>query len=283
MLGRVTSVILGKIKRNPLTRPPHRIFYRNFLWDPQKKRIHRRKTKMNIIEIDLTTRCSLACYNCNRSVRQAPVKEDMDLGQIDKFVKESLDLRWRWKVIRLIGGEPTLHPQFFEVLETISHLEDENPGMQIEVSSNGSGEKVNSILEELPPQVKLINGKKTSNVNLFQTYNVAPIDLKGYQNLDYSVGCWITKKCGIGLSRYGYYPCGAGAGADRVLGFDIGLKELSSVNRRTLKEQMNTLCRYCGHFKFNYGIEKVTEEMMSPSWVEAYRKYKLDRPELTLY
>ena len=224
------------------------------------------------VEVEVTTRCSLACFNCDRSVRQAPSNECMSLEQIKKFINESIESNWGWKRIRLMGGEPTLHPQFFEILNIVKRYKDLNPGCDIEISTNGYGRKVNEVLSKLPKWVNVRNSRKDLNINKFTHYNIAPIDLEEYKNADFTKGCWITEVCGLGLNRNGYYPCGAGASVDRVFGFNIGIEKLSLINHSTLKNQLRLLCKYCGHYKKN--AKRITEEKMSVSWQTAYGKYK---------
>ncbi|MFI5324381.1 MAG: radical SAM protein, partial [Thermodesulfobacteriota bacterium] len=84
-------------------------------------------TNTTRIEIEVMTNCTLSCFNCNRSVRQAPANEYMSLEQIEKFVTESIEQNWRWELINLIGGEPTLHPQLCEILKKIREYKDFNP------------------------------------------------------------------------------------------------------------------------------------------------------------
>jgi len=68
---------------------------------------------LSMIEIDITYACNLRCYNCNRSCTQAPTVERMTVDQIKKFVEESKASNLQWKRIRILGGEPTLHPDFY--------------------------------------------------------------------------------------------------------------------------------------------------------------------------
>jgi sulfatase maturation enzyme AslB (radical SAM superfamily) len=207
----------------------------------------------------------------------------MSLKQIDKFVNESIELNWEWQAIHILGGEPTLHPQFFKLLDIIKRYKDFNPNCYIELWTNGCGEKVNKILSKLPPWIKEVSSEKTSNdVKKFHSYNIAPIDLKKYKKADFTKGCWITEICGIGLTRYGYYPCGAGAAVDRIFGFNIGIKTLLEVNDINLRCQLNLLCRYCGHFK-EPPKALLVEEKMSASWIKAYDNYKKKIPEMSLY
>lgn len=261
-----------------------------FLWktvapgyDAFKKRFIPWETSLNRVEMEITTFCSLACFNCDRSVRQAPTGEFMSLEQIAKFVKESLELNWRWERITIIGGEPTLHPQFFEAAAIIKKYKDKNPACVVEIATNGYGPKVQEVLVKMPEWIKIRNSAKQSNKHDFSSYNVAPVDLKKYRRANFKKGCWITEACGLGLTKYGYYPCGAGASVDRVFGFNIGLKNLSEVNRRALKKQLKRLCRYCGHFKDSFEAEKVSEDTVSPVWEAAYKTYKTKKPELDTY
>jgi hypothetical protein len=56
------------------------------------------------IDLDITWECNLKCHHCNRSCRQAPTDERMTVGQVRKFLEETLQRRISWKKIQLIGG-----------------------------------------------------------------------------------------------------------------------------------------------------------------------------------
>lgn len=241
------------------------------------------KTSLDKIEIEITSFCSLACHNCDRSIRQAPTNEYMSIEQITKFVQESLQLNWKWKKITLIGGEPTLHPYFFEVLSIVKKYKDKHNHCEIIVATNGYGPIVNQVLTKIPVWVTIINSKKQWNIQNFSSFNVAPCDLPEYNNKDFSKGCWITNKCGLWLTKYWYYCCWAWASEDRIFWFNIWLNGLSLVNRKTVKNQLNILCRYCGHFKENYKKDLITDDKISISWKNAYLKYKSEKPKLPTY
>ena len=235
------------------------------------------------VELEITTLCSRSCLNCDRSIRQAPSIEHMSLEQINRFVEESLDQRWRWKRMGILGGEPTLHPQFFEILDLLKEYKNQFPQCRVELTTNGYGTRVKQVLKDIPPWVEVWNSAKISNVNDFVSYNVAPIDVPLYRDKDFSRGCWITNICGLGLTRYGFYPCGAGASLDRVFGFDIGIKSLHAVDVVRMQQLLPQLCRLCGHFKENYETKVVSTEEISPSWHHAYEQFQAKKPKLTLY
>lgn len=235
------------------------------------------------IEIDITYKCNLKCLNCNRSCRQAPSDESMSLEQIGKFVDESIRRRKKWGRIRIVGGEPTLCPHFFDIMEQILlYKKDFSPATRIYLVTNGVGKVVNDVLSQIPRRIEIINTAKKSPVNKFYPFNVAPIDDAMYKGVDYSNACWIPYACGIGLTSYGYYPCAVGGAIDRIFGFDIGRKRIPATNDLMINE-LRVLCSYCGIFKSSIKDEKITKQMMSSTWKKAYQKYKTDKPSLSLY
>lgn len=210
----------------------------------------------------------------------------MNLDQIKKFIQESINLKWKWKTIRILGGEPTLHPQFFEILNTLKEYKKFYPLSRIQVVTNGFGIKVKNILCRVPSWILIENTNKKSNIQCFSSYNISPIDIDKYKHSDFSKGCNITEFCGLGLTRYGFYACGAGASVDRIFGFNIGIKKLSLLKEINLKMQKEALCRHCGHYK-NRGAEDqkyyTQREEISSDWIKAYTRYKKNKPELSLY
>lgn len=235
----------------------------------------------NVVEVDITYACNLKCFNCNRSCRQDPTGDRMSLEQIRHFLEESGGRGIRWKRIRLLGGEPTSHPQFLEIANLVLEYRDEfSPRTRIEMITNSYGERANRMLSLLPPGVRVINTAKVTNVQQeFQTFNVAPIDVEGYKGADFSNGCLVTQYCGIGVTPYGYYPCAVAGAIDRTFGLNLGRKTLPD-RHDAMKEELRTFCALCGHFK------PPTEELlngpvMSPTWAQAYARSLQDPARLS--
>jgi len=142
---------------------------------------------------------------------------------------------------------------------------------------------VRETLARLPSWVTLSNSEKTDNNHEFTPVNMAPIDEPDCADASFNKGCWMTEYCGVGLSRYGYYPCGTGTAIDRVYGFDVSLKRLSALTEPALRRQLDRLCRYCGFFATNYRLDIATTEMISASWQAALARYQKRRPRLEEY
>lgn len=241
-------------------------------------------TNHRIIELNITFNCNLKCLNCARSCRQAPDRANISIEQIKKFIMESQKKNRRWETIVILGGEPTLHPDIFEILELlVSYKKQRGNKTTLKLVSNGFGSEVKNVLAKISPQILVNNTNKKSVINRFFSFNIAPVDLEEYAKADYSNKCLITKSCGVALSKYGYYCCSNAAGIDRVFGFDVGRKKLP-LDGDEMLEQAAILCRYCGRFKVSSSSRCILEEeKMSLSWINAYERFKEQQPVLTEY
>ena len=250
------------------------------------------------ILIDITFACNLGCVDCNRSAgpEQAPAADFMTPEQIRRFVAESLEQNRRWEAIQIEGGEPTLHPQLEEIVAILDQYRRRHlPSAWIQINTNGYSNKEHCMLSCLPSGIDIYSSKKTGPLQESHcAFNVAPIDLAEYSGTDWSQGCFQPAQYGLGLNRYGYYPHPTCGGIDRVFGFDIGRKTLPQVEDE-LRDQFKQLCRYCGCFRsfssriypeydpYPSAAEKTLRGQVSPSWREAYRRYRENPPHLTLF
>jgi hypothetical protein len=233
------------------------------------------------IELDITWACNLRCFNCNRSCEQAPTGEGMTVEQVRRFVDESLACGQRWERIRVLGGEPTLHPRFFEVLDELLRYRATVPEVVIEVATHGHGERTVAVLARLPAGITVEDTRKESAVQPFQAFNVAPIDLPAYDGADFANGCPVTEVCGVGLGPYGYYPCAVAAGIDRIFGMELGRRRLPA-DDDDLHDQLRAFCRLCGHFRREVEAP-VTEPVQSEAWRAAYARWRRRPPTLARY
>lgn len=244
------------------------------------------RTSLDCIEIDITYRCNLRCYNCDRSCTQAPENLDMTLVQLGRFIEESK--RKRWRRVRIVGGEPLLHPDIEEIFLILIEFKKENKNTLIEIVTNGYGDRVRNVMNKIPNAIFLKNTNKIGRFQRkFEAFNCAPKDYFASFFIDYSNACWITEECGLGLNPYGYYQCGVASSIDRVIGLDIGLKELPT-NQLQLISLKKQLCPYCGHFFSRKFIppeqrKPVNGEPKTKSWKTAYSQYERQKPQMTKY
>lgn len=250
--------------------------------------VHRQwKTNTARVELELWTGCNLSCPNCDRSSAQAPSWTGMTVDQVAAFVNESIRLPHRWERVVLLGGEPTLHPQIDEVISELNRLHEAFPGIEFRLYTNGYGKHVQRVLRRLPIWIAVHNTGKTREPPLFSPYNMAPCDDPAMADASFENACPITEWCGLGITRHGIYPCGAGAAVARVFGNPPAISALTDLTAERLAEQLRSLCKLCGHFgrfEEKLGCRNVkdpavltswtTQQKTSPSWARAYKDYK---------
>lgn len=219
-------------------------------------------------EIDITYQCNLKCINCNRSCTQAPSNREMPVADIKAFIEQSIEKQIAWKRIRILGGEPTLHSRIFDIIDLlINYQQTYNPSVRLVLGTNFFGNQVHRVLEQLPDGITLKSTLKSSRVNLFKPFNVAPVDRWYNRFSDYACGCRIIAECGLGLTPSGYYMCAIAGGIDRIVGYHLGRKVLPEESD-TLSDQMSAFCRLCGHFGFQWPTRRAK---LSKTWRLAYR------------
>lgn len=247
----------------------------------------------NKIEIDITYRCNLSCLGCNRSCSQAPSNDIIDLDVIEHFIQESITLKKEWELINILGGEPTLHPQFVKIVSILQdkYVDIYSPNTVIQIVSNGYTQRSRDLCKEVEcfKNVRIDyssfkTGSKGSEY--FSPFNDAPIDDKKFENNEFSNGCWVTSYCGIGLNNKGYYACAVCGGIDRVIGENRAIKALAEISGKKLEEQLSHFCQYCGNFKdynSNFGNFILRSEKapyrntISTTWESLYERYNSAR------
>ena len=251
----------------------------------------KRKTffpQMDKIEIDITFDCNLKCKGCNRSCGLAPSRERMDLQDIKRFVQESIQLNIKWKLINILGGEPTLHPQLKDILGILQteYADAFNNDVIIQVVSNRYTKQSRNICEEIKSfknvRIDYESTKDDNETGYFTPFADAPIDDPNFKDEDYQKACWVASYCGIGLNKNGYYGCSVCGGISRILNDGEGVKSLAELTESVIKSHFEKYCKLCGNFKhysnshgdFLLRCEKDSfREIISPTWERLYKEY----------
>ena len=86
------------------------------------------------LQFEITGRCNLRCLHC---YDESEPHRDMPLSQVKTVIDKFLAFCWRWKrlpALWLTGGEPTLHPHFWEILD---YIQEHMPEGYVAILTNG--------------------------------------------------------------------------------------------------------------------------------------------------
>jgi len=228
---------------------------------------------MHRLIIDITYECNLGCINCNTACGIAPTTDHMTVAQIQKFVQESDEHKWQWDGILLEGGEPTLHPDLFQIIDTLKTSPSIGRLGVLGITTNGYGEGFPERLQLLKkryPALYIRNTAKTGrHVKDHECFYVSPRDV-GMEAAQWERGCSMPFRCGLALTPYGFYPCSQGAAIDRLFDTDLGVKSFKDVvdwgPKRLLEYWLNNaLCADCG--RLHAAISPY--ELVSDRWAAA--------------
>lgn len=221
--------------------------------------------------MDITYRCGLKCYNCNRYTHlDSRGETDFTISQLTFLIAESKKLKWNWERIRLVGGEPTLHPDFRSFVSMLDdYVKKENLNTTLVIFTRGVDPKIVKELvwvEENFPNWQIGNTKKRDRYHSkFARTDWAPRDFPEYQNEEYS-GCDVPNMCGVGLTYSGFYPAGTCGGLARFFNVE-GIKTLKEVTVENLISLYSMLCSNCGLYKRLKNKER--QQDFSLSWKNA--------------
>jgi hypothetical protein len=228
---------------------------------------------LNNIQIEVTSACNRNCFNCDRNCSnlQAKNSEYMTVEQLRRFeIEVHASMNHKFKRVDIIGGEPMLHKDIKCICKLVDSV-----GEKIRLTTNGDFPT-----DMLPSRVQVRNSSKEEKGQAqFTAVNLAPVDF-GKTDVQ---SCSIPWRCGIALTKYGYFPCGAGAAIARVFGIDIGIKRLKDATPEALWQQMRQLCPLCGHSKSLCKTAECGVQETSITWENAFAMYKLNKPTLSEY
>lgn len=133
---------------------------------------------MKVVQIDITNACHKACSNCTRFCGQHPKPFFMD---VETFKRAVDSMEGFPGIVGIMGGEPTLHPQFSELMDYYaSKIEEPRPAAFIGMPTPS--------FKEYARTVKYMRGRKRglwSSLGAGYYRNFEQIqDVFAYQNLN---------------------------------------------------------------------------------------------------
>jgi len=214
------------------------------------------------VEFEITLRCNATCDSCSRHCHYGMYDEasDVTMGQVSRFIEEvkghpDIDM------IHVMGGEPTLHPEFNTIVSMLKcTLLDTGKIKRLQIVSNG----LIPIDPALGVGVCLSPPEKSAR---HRCMFVAPCDT-GQELKD----CPVPQDCGISFGAYGYWPCGAGGAIARLFGMTYyGRRELPVCEDEF--HDRTQLCVLCQAKAKHYMMCRDFGNIRSRSFREAMRHF----------
>lgn len=99
------------------------------------QRFFKRDLYFKYLEVPITTKCSLNCKECNNLIQYYQNPKNYDAKQVISDIKRICGVSKRIKILRILGGEPLVHPNLFIILDELKKI---NKIEHIEIVTNGT-------------------------------------------------------------------------------------------------------------------------------------------------
>lgn len=236
------------------------------------------------IELELTLRCNLACPTCSRHCNMySPCKDtDMNAMQLGRFMSQVETKGDVWDTVAVMGGEPTLHPLFSDVMHALwERLVKPGHVKTLQMWTNGTSVIDLGALpvrylapdtESVPDgRIHIITADHSTKVH-YQAL-LAPKDTGQVR-----AECEALGVCGIALNAGGYWPCGPAGAIARLFGWQDAAKAELPNNAGDWGD-IERFCELCQHgcatkipFIGAWGRPPICE--ISPTYRKAIDNYK---------
>ena len=230
-----------------------------------------------LIQIEITNVCNVGCANCTRLIGHHRKSYFMDL----EFIEKAIDSLKGFKGgIGIMGGEPTLHPQFEEICELL-----QKKRVTHKCGLWTSGYKWNEYKEII---------KKTFGLGVYfndhsdprqrhQPILIAIEEVVEDKNLMWQLidNCWIQRCWSPSINIKGAFFCEVAAALDLLFNGPGGYSVEQGWWNKTPEEFNDQVKRYCpmcgGALPFDCPSNKEAYDLVSPKNYE--RLIKLSSPK----
>ena len=229
-----------------------------------------------VIQIEITNACNLSCANCSRLVGHHKKPFFMTLDEVRNAIK-SLD-GYKGK-IGLMGGEPTLHPEFSEICDIYQEMVPDKRRRALWTDGFKWDQYKNKINETFDDDMISYNDHSKPSEGWHQPVLVSINDVvkdkkKMWQLID---NCWVQIRWSASITPKGAFFCEIAAALDHVLDGPGGWKVEPGWWKKTTKDytkQKNFSCMNCSaalpmqsipnnHHNFDYCSEEMHARLKS--------------------
>lgn len=199
---------------------------------------------MKVIQIEITNACNLQCSNCTRFVGHHKKPFFMDLPTVAKALDS---LEGYPEQIGIMGGEPTLHPQFAEICKLVQ--EKISNRRQRALWTNGfQWEKYEeNIGETFDKDMVVYNDHKDMDIGKHQSLLLAATDIVDDKELMWRLigNCWVQWRWAASITPKGGFFCEVAAAQDYLFDGPGGYPLEKGWWNKNPNEFMDQVKRYC--------------------------------------
>lgn len=234
------------------------------------------------VQIDVTNHClpSRNCIYCTRFVRHLrnDQKFFMDMPTFENALLSVKDFPKR---VGIIGGEPTLHPEFQEICHLIKKILP-NKFVQLWTTGGPRFEHYKSLIKRTFRSIAYNeHNEEQRKVCRHQPITIAIQDVVADKKLMWQLidDCWVQRKWCPTISHKGAFFCEVAYALDVLFDGPGGYEVNDAWWRRTPEQFQDQVKRYCPSCGAAIPIERETIdgniEKISPGILEKYRQKNL--------
>jgi hypothetical protein len=219
----------------------------------------------DIVQVEITNACTHECTNCSRFVGHYKKPYFMDLEMVEQAILSVLDFPGK---IGIMGGEPTLHPQFAEICSMMRKLVP--PEKRTLMTAGYNWEKYQTVIKKTFGEDVVYN----NHSDLTQKHHPMLLSISDViDDPDYAkdsvAQCWVDQRWAASINPKGCFFCEVAAAMDVLFEGPGGHPIEKSWWEKDPSEFMSQRERYCyqcgASFPFPPGTLQQQNDVVSVS------------------
>jgi len=190
------------------------------------------------MEMNVTLRCTRQCAWCVKLMHLKNVqRSDVTIEQARLFVEQLRVQQARMGRLKLMGGEPAIHPHLVELIDVFAEAKDVIGRISVQSSLNARSAPA------LRGKGGALKGKarwfaKTPTKKDHTPWLISPADLGVTGKYGIDKRCGVQEGCGFGFEKWGFTSCAIGGTLGRLL-------DVNPYSQRFFRRGIRDICKHC--------------------------------------
>lgn len=216
--------------------------------------------RMSCIHIEVTNACSLQCSQCTRFSGHYKKPFFMDLAMVAKGIRS---LEGYSGQIGIMGGEPTLHPQFKEICQLVQKMVPNRRQRALWTNGYKWDEYEEIINETFDTDLVTYNDHENKEVGKHQPLLVAAEEILTDWELMWRLigNCWVQWRWAASITPKGGFFCEVAAAQDYLFDGPGGYPLKKGWWNKNPNEFMDQVKHYCPRCSAAVPMKRVSSHM----------------------